>query len=139
MDKTVLYDYKDACEFIQDTEKEIERLEKKKRVVRDKVHGSNPEFPYEERSFSLIGTAENPGDCSTLERERKLLADQQKEAQRLKLQVEAWMKEIPFRMRRIVKLRFFQRLSWEEVADQINAKSGESIRGEFNRFMNGAE
>ena len=46
VDKKVLSDYIDACEFIKDTEAEIKKLEKRRRVVQDKVKGSNPEFPY---------------------------------------------------------------------------------------------
>ena len=53
MDKKILEDYIDACEFIKETEAEIKKLEKKKRFVQDKVRGSNPDWPYEEWSFSL--------------------------------------------------------------------------------------
>ena len=53
MDKKVLSDYIDACEFIKETEEEIKKLEKKRRIVQDKVKGSNPDFPYEQRSFNL--------------------------------------------------------------------------------------
>ena len=49
MDKKILEDYIDACEFIKETEAEIKKLEKKKRFVQDKVRGSNPDWPYEER------------------------------------------------------------------------------------------
>lgn len=46
------------------------------------------------------------------------------------------MKSIPFRMQRIIKYKFFERLPWEEVARKIGDKcSGEGIRMEFNRFM----
>ena len=48
MDKKTLEDYIDACEFIKETEAEIKKLEKKKRIVQDKVRGSNPDWPYEE-------------------------------------------------------------------------------------------
>ena len=56
MDKKILSDYIDACAVIRETEEEIRKLEKKKKVVQDKVTGSNPEWPYEPRSFSLGGT-----------------------------------------------------------------------------------
>lgn len=39
MDKKILEDYIDACEFIKETEAEIKKLEKKKRFVQDKVRG----------------------------------------------------------------------------------------------------
>ena len=54
----------------------------------------------------------------------------------LKLGVEEWMKEIPFRMQRIIKYKFFNRLSWEEVATLMGKKcTADGVRMEFNNFM----
>ena len=75
MNKQILEDYIDVCEFIRESEARIRRLESKKRVVMDKVHGSNPDFPYEERSFSLVGTDETPKDAYELSMEKKLLEE----------------------------------------------------------------
>lgn len=137
MDKKVLSDYIDACEFIKETEAEIKKLEKRRRIVQDKVKGSNPEFPYEERSFSLQGTTETLAEAGRLARERQMLEEQNTEAEELKLQVEKWMQEIPFRMQRIIRYKYFNRLSWEETAILLKCKGGgEVIRQEFYRFMN---
>lgn len=136
MDKKILEDYIDACEFIKETEAEIKKLEKKKKYVQDKVRGSNPEFPYEQRSFNLGGTVETVADASALAREKRILEEQRRTASDLKLQVEEWMQEIPFRMQRIVRYKFFNRLSWEEVATLMKCKGGgEVMRQEFYRFM----
>lgn len=136
MDKKVLSDYIDACEFIKETEAEIKKLEKKRRVVQDKVRGSNPEFPYEERSFSLHGTTETLAEAGRLARERQILETQKAEAEELKLQVEEWMQDIPFRMQRIIKYKFFNELTWEEVATLMGRKcTKESVRKEFELFM----
>lgn len=136
MDKKILEDYIDACAFIKDTEAEIARLEKKKRYVQDKVRGSNPDWPYEERSFNIGGTTETVQDSSALAKERQILDEQRKIAMDLKLGVEEWMKEIPFRMQRIIKYKFFNRLSWEEVATLMGKKCTENgIKKEFERFM----
>lgn len=137
MDKKVLSDYIDACEFIKETEDEIKKLEKKKQIVHDKVRGSNPDFPYEERSFTLHGTTETLVEAGRLARERQILEEQKAEAEELKLQVEEWMQEIPFRMQRIIRYKYFNRLSWEETAILLKCKGGgEVIRQEFYRFMN---
>ena len=93
MDKRILEDYIDACEFIKETEAEIKKLEKRKRIVQDKVRGSNPEFPYEERSFNLGGTIETVEDASALAREKQLLEEQRRVASNLKLGVEEWMQQ----------------------------------------------
>lgn len=53
MDRKILEDYIDACEYIRETRAEIARLKGRRRTVRDKVRGSNPDWPYEGRSFCL--------------------------------------------------------------------------------------
>ena len=136
MDKKILEDYIDACAFIKDTEAEIARMEKKKRYVQDKVRGSNPDWPYEERSFNISGTTETVQDSAALAKERQILDEQRRIAMDLKLGVEEWMKEIPFRMQRIIKYKFFNRLSWEEVATLMGKKcTADGVRMEFNNFM----
>lgn len=136
MDKKILEDYIDACAFIKDTDAEIARLEKKKRYVQDKVRGSNPDWPYEERSFNIGGTTETVPDSAALAKERQILDEQRRIALDLKLGVEEWMKEIPFRMQRIIKYKFFNRLSWEEVATLMGKKcTADSVKKEFQRFM----
>ena len=136
MDKQILKDYIDACKFIEETEEEIKRLKKKRKVVQDKVKGSNPEWPYEARSFNLGGTIETVEDAGRIQREEHLLQKQKETAEDLKLQVEEWMQEIPFRMQRIIKYKVFNQLSWDEVATLMGRKcSADSIRMEFNNFM----
>lgn len=136
MDKRILEDYIDACEFIKETEEEIKKLEKRKRIVQDKVRGSNPEFPYEERSFNLGGTIETVEDASALAREKQILEEQRRIASDLKLGVEEWMREIPFRMQRIIRYKFFKELTWEEVATLMGRKyTADGVRMEFQRFM----
>lgn len=136
MDKKVLSDYIDACEFIKETEEEIKKLERKKRIVQDKVKGSNPDFPYEQRSFNLGGTVETLAEAGRLARERQILETQKREAEELKLQVEEWMQEIPFRMQRIIRYKFFKELTWEEVATLMGRKcTAASVKMEFQRFM----
>lgn len=135
MDKNILNDYIDACKFIEETEEDIKKLKKKRKIVQDKVKGSNPDWPYEARSFNLGGTIETVEDAGRIQREEQILQKQKETAEELKLQVEEWMQEIPFRMQRIIKYKFFNRLSWEEVSKLINGKSGESVRKEFEGFM----
>lgn len=61
---------------------------------------------------------------------------QQAETEELKLQVEEWMQEIPFRMQRIIKYKFFNDLTWKEVATLRGKKCTEnSMKKEFERFM----
>ncbi len=136
MDKKILNDYIDACEVVKETEAEIRKLEKKKKIVQDKVTGSNPEWPYEPRSFSLGGTIETVEDANRLNFEKHIIEMQREDAEALKLQVEEWMKTIPFRMQRIIRYKYFNKLSWEDVATLMKSKrGGEAIRLELYRFM----
>lgn len=137
MNKNILNDYIDACEFIKETEKEIKRLRKNKKVVIDKVKGSNPEFPYEPRSFGIAGTRETYANADALRYEEQLLETQKKEAEDLKEQVDEWMKTIPYRMQRIITYKIFKEMTWEETAKLMGRNAtGEGIRMEYNRFMN---
>lgn len=136
MDKKILEDYIDACEFIKETETEIKKLEKKKKFVQDKVRGSDPDWPYEERSFNLGGSVETVAGASALAREKRILEEQRKVASDLKLGVEEWMQEIPFRMQRIIRYKIFSGLSWEETATLMGRKcTAGSVKMEFQRFM----
>ena len=136
MDKRILEDYIDACEFIKETEAEIKKLKKKRKIVIDKVRGSNPEFPYQPQSFGIAGTTNTYANEDLIKSNEHILEVQRKEAQELKIQVEAWMKKIPFRMRRIIKHKVFEGKSWGEVASLMGRKcTKESVRKEFESFM----
>lgn len=137
MDKTILQDYIDACELLKETEKEINRLnQKKKTIIQDSVKGSSHEYPYIEQHFKVQGTAFTVRDDSRMRREEELLEQRKANAEKVKLQVEMWMLTIPFRMQRIIRYRFFEGSTWEQVANKLGRKaSGESARKEFENFM----
>ena len=137
MDKRILQDYIDACELLKETEKEINRLnQKKKTIIQDSVKGSSHEYPYIEQHFKVQGTAFTVRDDSRMRREEELLEQRKDNAEKVKLQVEMWMLTIPFRMQRIIRYRFFEGSTWEQVANKLGRKaSGESARKEFENFM----
>lgn len=135
MDKKVLSDYIDICELISETEEEIRRL-RKQEMVHDKVSGSNPEFPYQSMSFHVSGVIETDLDSQKLKRELELLKERKYQAEKMKAKIDRWMKTIPARMQRIIRMKYFERRTWEEVAYKINENmSGETIRKEFYRFL----
>lgn len=137
MDKNILQEYIDACELVKETEKEIRKLnQKKKTIIQTNVKGSMHEFPYVEQHFKIQGTTFNMKDDSSLRYEEKLLEQQKTKAEQVKLQVEEWMITIPSRMQRIVKYRYLEGLSWGQVAARIGRKATEnSVKKEFERFM----
>lgn len=90
----------------------------------------------EKRSFSLGGTTEVITDAAALDRERLLLKEQQASAQELKLKVEEWLREVPYRIQRIIRYKFFKELTWEETATLMGRKcTAASVKMEFMRFM----
>lgn len=137
MDKNILSEYIDSCELIRETEQDIKKLEKKRILtVQGTIKGSNPEFPYQEQHFQYSGPEYGYGDDIRLRQEEKLLEERRKRATDIKVQVEEWLNGIPLRMQRIIRYKFFEGLSWEEVADRMGRKStGDSVRMELERFI----
>ena len=137
MDKQILQDYIDACALIRETEADIRALRKKRKtIIQTNVKGSNPEFPYQEQHFKIQGMAFTYRDDSRLRKEEELLDQRKARAEKIKTQVEQWMLPVPARMQRIIRFKYFQGMSWEEVAAQMGRKAtADSVKMEFRRFM----
>lgn len=137
MDKKILEDYIDACELIKETEKDIQRLKKKKKtIIQTNVKGSNPDWPYEERHFHIEGTTFSYNDDSQLRYEEKLLEERKANAGRIKLQAEAIINKAPVRIQRIIRMKYFEGNSWDYVANQVGRKAtADSVRMELNNFF----
>lgn len=135
MDKKVLSDYIDICELIRETEDEIRSM-RKQGMVHDKVTGSNPEFPYEQRSFHVSGVIEADLNGRKLKSELELLEERKLQAEKIKAKIDKWMKTIPARMQRIVRMKYFERKTWDEVAIKLGKMAtADSARMEFERFL----
>ena len=137
MDKNILNDYIDACALVQETERDIRALKKKRKtIIQTNVSGSNPDFPYQPQHFKIEGTTFNYADDSALRWDEGLLERRKANAEKIKLNVEEWMLTIPARMQRIIRWKFLEELTWEEVAVKMGRKAtGDSVRLEFQRFM----
>ena len=137
MDKNILNDYIDACALVQETERDIRALKKKRKtIIQTNVSGSNPDFPYQPQHFKIEGTTFTYADDSALRWDEGLLERRKANAEKIKLNVEEWMLTIPARMQRIIRWKFLEELTWEEVAVKMGRKgTGDSVRMEFTNFM----
>lgn len=137
MNKKLLSDYIDACELIKETEEDIKKLKKKKKtIVQTNVKGSNPEYPYEEKHFHIEGMKFSYIDDIRLRQEEQLLEERKENAEKVKVQVESEINSIPVRMQRIIKAKYFEGLSWQQVADRLGRKAtADSVRMEMERFF----
>lgn len=104
--------------------------------MHDKVTGSNPEFPYQKIGFHISGINEIYLDSKKLKKEIALLEERKRHAEKMKDEIEKWMKDIPARMQRIVRMKYFEKMPWREVAVKMGEKVTEnSIKKEFERFL----
>ena len=138
MDKDILKQYIDACEAVKETEEQIRQLQKnRKTVVVDAVKGSMHDFPFAKKTFRTEGISYSVvTDPGQLDREELILDERLQNAKRIKCDVEAWMNTIPARMQRIIRYKFFEEMTWEQVARRLGRKAtGEGVRKEFENFM----
>lgn len=138
MDKEILTQYIDACELIKETERDIQKLRQRRKVIlQDSVKGSMHEFPYAAQSFHIEGlayaTAQTP---SLLDDEEHLLEERRAAAAGIKVQVETWLNTVPQRMQRIIRMKIFEEMTWGDVAVRMGRKAtADSVRIEFDRFI----
>ena len=138
MDKSILKEYMDACEVVKETEQEIKKIsEKRRQIVQDSVKGSSHEFPYTAQTYHLEGLAYSGMQRDDdLERKEMLLRERLKIANQKKNEVEVWLNTIPLRMQRIIRYKFFENLTWEQVASKMRRGATESsVKMEYQRFM----
>ena len=137
MDKSILYQYIDACELVKDTEREIEQIRRRRReIVTDKVKMSDYDFPFGQISYTIHGIPYDAQDQKARERQEQILEERKAAAEVIKLQVEEWLSTVPPRMQRIIKYKIFEGMTWGEVAVRMGRKAtADSVKKEFQRFM----
>lgn len=128
-DKEILTQYVHAHELLIELDEDIQELSTK--VLKDKVKGSNPEYPYEERSFSLSGK-----DCDAWERKITQKIKQKEAIQEVDDRAQEIINSAPASIQRIIRFRCEKGLSWEEVARRMGGRiSGEGRRQELYRYI----
>lgn len=114
--KELLKQYNSILEEIKELNREIERLEKKEiRHEIDKVKGSNAEFPYQPRSFTIEGynIMEEEQNLKRILTKKNILYKRKTKCEDLKLQIEEFINTIPDSLtRRVFRYRYIDGLEW---------------------------
>jgi len=137
IDRQVLIEYNDLCMQVEETQRQLDKLiEAEKEVLHDSVKGSNPNFPFEPITFHIAGVA-NKLTSDDIVKMKYILREREKAVKDKRLEVEAWINTIPVRMQRIVRMKFLEGMTWQDVALRLGAKSvsGDAIRKEFWSFL----
>lgn len=125
---------KEVREKIEKLEKQIDRIEKDGNVI-DKVRGGEGGL----QSFKIEGFPypEYSRKKTLLYARKATLAGLEMELLETLNQVEEFIVSLDdSRMRRIINLRFIDKLSWVQVANRLDSNStADGVRMEFNRFM----
>lgn len=109
------------------------------RVTTDTVTGSDPYFPYTERTFTITGIDYDDYHRQAQKLQRRL----EKRAKQLVQLVEDTYKYIEniddSLIRQIITLRHLNGLTWEQVAARIGGNNtADSVRMMHDRFLKGA-
>ena len=135
MDKSVLSEYTDALKLVEETEALLGRLKRiANEILKDSVKGSNPNFPYEPRTIRIEGIGDRV-TTDEIDALRKVLEARRDNAKRLRFDVETWMNTIPIRMQRIIQMKYFSGMTWEEVSRRLGFASPNAARMELERFL----
>ncbi len=120
--KELIRQYVDAAELAEETLADIAELNKKKCMVLGKVKGSNPDFPYEPRSFSISGTTCTFREADRIKEQERILEERYRAAVSAKEAAERFIRSAPPRIQRIIRYRYIKGLSWDETAVKWEGK-----------------
>lgn len=135
--KKLLTQYTDLQEEIKDLEKRIKKLENFK-VEHDKVTGSNNEFPYQPRSFTIEGY--NIQDVDRANELKTLLVERKDKCEDMKIEIEKFISTIPdSRTRRVFQYRYVDGLSWQAIAMRLGRVHESYPRKIHDRHLEGLE
>jgi len=135
--KNLLRQYTDLQAEIKDLEKRIDKLSDFK-IEHDKVTGSDSEFPYIKRSFTIEGY--NIQNIDRLNELKKLLIDRKSKCEDMKLEIEKFISSIPdSKTRRVFQYRYIDRLTWQQVSRRIGGYEESYARKIHDRYLEGLE
>ena len=134
MDKETLKQYSNLKYEIHRLEKRIEKL-RQKNIETDFVHGSNPEFPYQQIKIAIEGVVDNSDRIHRLE---GILKKRKAHAEELQLQVEEFIASIPdSRTRMIFEDRYVHCKGWVAISRKFGSAHESYSRKLHDRYLEG--
>ena len=127
---------KESCEAekakaLEDHKQRLAQLEKEHKEA---LAGMSDQVEIKEENYVHKNRISN--EKLELEKEKQLLQDRMVKARYKKIKVEKWMANAPARIQRLVRLKYFERLSWEQVAERIGGStSADSARMELKKYL----
>lgn len=131
MEKEKLMQYIYLQKEIKTLEKKIGKLEGS--IVRDKVTGSNKEFPYQPIHITIEGYENSP----YYNRMKKILKKRYKKCIELEMQIQDFIANIEdSRTRLVFELRYIEGKSWVYISKQLGNSNESYARMIHNRYLN---
>ncbi|WP_138158761.1 hypothetical protein [Peptoniphilus catoniae] len=131
MEKTQLMQYIYLQKEIKNLEKKIKKLEGS--IVRDRVKGSNTEFPYQEIHIQIEGYENSP----YYRRLKRTLNKRYKKCIELEMQIQDFISSIEdSRTRLVFELRYIEGKSWVYISKQLGSSNESYARMIHNRYLN---
>ncbi len=135
MTKQQLENYIHLSGEIADLKRERARLEKKlHQTIKITVQGSSPEYPYTLHPITINGRDNKSEEklkskISEIRKKEELLAAEEKA-------IVLWLDNIPQnRIRRMMRYRYIDKLSWVRIAMMLKYDSADAARMAHNRFI----
>jgi len=133
--KQTLRQYNSIREEIKELRREIARLEKQEtRYATDKVVGSDNQFPYAKKHFTITGIVEN----KNLIRKKEILINRLEKCEEIKIEIDRFITEIPdSKTRRIFKYRYIDEMEWLPISMRFGKYDESYSRKIHERYLEG--
>lgn len=136
---------KDQLRQLRHLKREIELLQDQiinleSEIVTDKVRGSDPEYPYTEKSFYITGFAHEE-HSRKMKRLKERLQRRVDDLIDLVVEINEYIETIDDSLlRQIITLRHVNGLTWDQVAAHIGGgNTADSVRKMHDRHFEGGE
>ena len=135
--REILKQYNSIREEIKELRREIARIEKQKpKHATDKVTGSDDQFPYAKKHFTITGIVEN----KNLIRKKEILIDRLKKCEKIKIEIDKFITEIPdSKTRRIFKYRYIDEMEWLPISMRFGKYDESYSRKIHERYLEGLD